>query len=71
MITINEKTAAFLKAVAVAMVFGGLEAVAQNIGASGLVSATMATVIVGVIGLLEQTFSKNGTKALFGSVNVR
>jgi hypothetical protein len=66
----NPKTIAFIQAVAVAMLFAGLSAVANNIGASGLVSGTVATIIVGVIGILENALSNNGTKALLGMVNV-
>lgn len=66
----NPKIIAFIQAVAVAMLFAGLDAVASNIGASGLVSGTVATIVVGVIGILENSLNNHGSKALLGMVSV-
>lgn len=69
-IHISEKTAAFLRAIGVAILFSLLTAVSHNIGASGLVSSSTAAIIVGIIGVIENAMSKGNSKALFGSVVV-
>ncbi len=68
-ITISPAWARFIGVVAMGAVWGALNAVVANITTSGVVSATAALVITGIIGVIEQQFSPKGTTA-FGSITV-
>lgn len=66
----SNKAVAFWRAVGVAVLFALLNSVSHNIGASGIVSSSVATFIVGIIGVIESVMSKGDTKAFLGSVNI-
>lgn len=71
MINLSPATTRFTEVVLAGALWGGLTAVANNIAGAGLVSSGVALAITAVIGVLEQQFNANGTKALFGAVRVR
>lgn len=68
-LTMTPAGARFWGLVAAGAGWGALNAIAANIMGSGLVSGTVATIIIGVIGLLEQNFSGE-EKSFFGSVYI-
>lgn len=67
--SMNQNLVRFIEVVLVGALFGGLNAIASNIGGAGLVSTGVALAITAFIGVIEKSFSPAGT-ALFGSITV-
>ncbi len=64
----NTKTIGFIQGMLYPVLMVIITYVIQNLGGSGLVSAGSATIITGVLSLIENALETSTGKALFGMV---
>jgi hypothetical protein len=67
---LRPKTVRFIQVIGVAVLLTALKAVADNLGASGLVSAGTAAFVTAIIGVIEQAVS-GPSGAIFGAITIR
>ena len=67
----NNTQLGFFRGLALAVIAAACEFIAQNIGASGLVSASLAGIIMVIVSTIEHSIEQSTAKGLFGTTYLR